>query len=251
MFRSFIYLDEKKMYSYLRQIDKGFVNRPLEVNTKKSKGGSIQVSPISVNMKAETEEKRIDERDVFNDYDIFETELGALETDDYFDFVLNDGYDFKTVPQMCIVRFNGRFEIPEQFDMYNVAQAFMPLITNQIQTSSEDEKGLLEAFLGKASADIPFLIEEEELVISGKLNTDYLYEAYSELEDYCEQDVFMLCKVIAKMDKEKVEVFNPLKDFIKLPRAVRRGMDDNSKEGLESIYVDGPVLKVEVIAIYK
>ena len=78
-----------------------------------------------------------------------------------------------------------------------------------------------------------------------------IWKEDSELEEYTEQDVFTLCKVIGVMNKEKVEVFNPLKDFIKLPRAVRRGMDEDSKKGLESICVDGPVLKVEVIAIYK
>lgn len=60
----------------------------------------------------------------------------------------------------------------------------------------------------------------------------------------------MLCKVVGIMKKDKVEIFNPLKDFIKLPRAVRREMDSNS-QGMEPILVDGPVLKVEVIAMYK
>ena len=80
--------------------------------------------------------------------------------------------------------------------MYSVAQAFMPLITSQIQTSSDDEKEILETFLGKASADNPFVVEDEDVVISGKLNTNNLFEAYSELEEYTEQDVFMLCKVV-------------------------------------------------------
>jgi hypothetical protein len=34
MFRSFIYLNEEKMYSYLRQIDKEFANQPTEVRGK-------------------------------------------------------------------------------------------------------------------------------------------------------------------------------------------------------------------------
>lgn len=131
---------------------------------------------------------------------------------------------------MCIIRFDGRFEILEQFDMYSIAQAFIPLITSQIQTSSDNEKEILEAFLGTSSTDIPFLVEYEDVVISGKLNINNLFKAYSELEKYTEQDVFMLRKVIGVMNKEKVEVFNPLKDFIKLPRAVRRGMDEDSKK---------------------
>ena len=52
--------------------------------------------------------------------------------------------------------------------------------------------------------------------------------------------------------KEKVEIFDPLKDFIRLPRAMRRQMTTNSTSiGLDKISVEGPVLKVEVIAIYK
>lgn len=60
----------------------------------------------------------------------------------------------------------------------------------------------------------------------------------------------MLCKVVGKMQKSQFEIFNPLKDFIKLPRAARRSMDSNSGE-VEPIIINGPVLKVEVIAIYK
>jgi hypothetical protein len=58
------------------------------------------------------------------------------------------------------------------------------------------------------------------------------------------------CKVVGKMQKNQVEIFNPLKNFIKLPRAVRRSMDSNSGE-VEPIIIEGPVLKVEVIAVYK
>lgn len=77
-----------------------------------------------------------------------------------------------------------------------------------------------------------------------------LEEEYAELEEYNEQEVYILCKVVGIIQKDKVEIFNPLKDFIKLPRAVRRGMDSSS-QGMEPILVDGPVLKVEVLAMYK
>ena len=58
MFRSFVYLDEEKMYSYLRQIDKDFSNLPTEVNTKRIRGGRVSVSALSVNAGTEIEEKR-------------------------------------------------------------------------------------------------------------------------------------------------------------------------------------------------
>lgn len=249
MFRTFIYLDQEKMYSYLSQIDDKYANQPLEISKKKTRGGSFGTDHLGVNVGTEIEEKRNFTKDLIKDYDRFEKKLEELGGREYFDLVLDD-YDINTVPGMSIIRVNGSFEIPEQFDMYSIAQNFMPLITSQIETSSEDERELMEAFMGKASADIPIVIENEDITIAGKLNTCNLKEEYAELEDYNEQDVYILCKVVGKMQKEKVDIFNPLKDFIKLPRAVRRGMDSDN-QGLEPILIDGPVLKVEVIAIYK
>lgn len=249
MFRSFIYLDEEKMYSYLRQIDNDFANQPHEVSKKKTKGGSIGTDVFGINTGTEIEERRELVRDIVKDYDRFEKQLEKLVDEEYFDFVLND-YDIFTVPNMSIIRLVGSFEVPEQFDMFNLAQNFMPLITNQIQTSNEDEKEMMENFLGQASADIPIIMEFDGIAVSGKLSTCHLEEDYEQLEDYHEQDVYMLCKVVGKMQKDQVEIFNPLKDFIRLPRAVRRGMDSDD-ENFKAIVIDGPVLKVEVIAIYK
>lgn len=248
MFRSFVYLDEEKMYSYLRQIDDEYANQPTEVSKKKTRGGSIGTGPLGLNAGTEVEERREFAKDMVKDYDRFEKKLEGLGGSEYFDLVLND-YDINTVPNMSIIRINGSFEIPEQFDMFSIAQNFMPLITSQIQTSSKDERELMEAFLGQASADIPIVMEDDEIAIAGKLSTCNLQEEYAELEEYSEQEVYILCKVVGKMRKDRVEIFNPLKDFIKLPRAVRRGMKSNN--GLEPIEIDGPVLKVEVIAIYK
>ena len=249
MFRSFIYLDEEKMYSYLRQIDKEFANQPTEVSKRKTREGTIGNGLLGVNAGTETEEKREFVKDITKDYDRFEKKLDELDGTEYFDLVLKD-YDLNTVPNMSIIRVNGSFEIPEQFDMFNLAQNFMPLLKSQIQTSSQDEKELMETFLGNASADIPIVMESEDLIVSSKLSTSFLEEEYAQLEEYSEQEVYMLCKVVGKMQKNQVEIFNPLKDFVKLPRAVRRSKDSNSRE-LEPIIIDGPVLKVEVIAIYK
>ena len=43
-------------------------------------------------------------------------------------------------------------------------------------------------------------------------------------------------------------VYDPLRDFMKLGRAARRGMKRTS--GLEEIKIAGPVIKGELIAIY-
>ena len=237
------------MYFYLRQIDADYANQPVEFSKKKTRGGSLGMDFLGLNAGTEIEEKREGTKDVIKDYDRFEKKLEELSGSEYFDLALDD-YDINIVPRMSIIRVNGSFEIPEEFDMFSVAQKFMPLITSQIETTSDNERELMEAFLGKASADIPIVMEDDELTIASKLSVGNLEEEYAELEEYNEQEVYMLCKVVGIMQKDKVEIFNPLKDFIKLPRAVRRGMDSDT-QGMEPILVDGPVLKVEVIAIYK
>ena len=88
-------------------------------------------------------------------------------------------------------------------------------------------------------------------MISGKLNTDNLYEDYAALEDYAEQEINFLCKVEGFVKRDRVTIYNPAKDFIKLNRAMRRASNLEENQTLSPITVDGPVLKAEIIAIYK
>ena len=82
--------------------------------------------------------------------------------------------------------------------------------------------------------------------ISSKLNAKYLRE------EYADQDVYMLCKVVGMVGTDMVEIFDPLKDFIRLLRTMRCQMTAHGKSvGLDKTSIEGPVLKVEVIAIYK
>lgn len=251
MFRTFIYLDEERMYSYLRQIDREYIANLAERTTKKTRGAQVGISTINVNAATEIEEKKSVTKDSSNDYDRFEEKLKNLEGEEYFDFVLNSEYELSTIPPMSIIRICGAFEVPEQFDIYSIAPKFMDMITNQIETKSESEKEIVESYLKEASADIPILIDSDKYTISGKLALSSLREEYPDLEDYNEQEVYMLCKVIGIIDKKRVEIFNPLKDFIRIPRAARRHMNSLENNKMEGIVIDGPVLKVEIIALYK
>lgn len=251
MFRSFIYLDEDKFYTYKRQIDGSNNAQPKSVLQKKSAGFSAAMRGLGVNGAMETSVNGEFEKDASFDYDEFEYALSRLDGEDYFDCVLNDGYDLTTIPAMKILRICSGFEIPEAFDAVNLIEKFKPMLMGQIETKSSEEQEALEVFLGKASADIPFIIECDDVTISGKLNAKYLREEYANLEDYADQDVYLLCKVVGMVRKDTVEIFDPLKDFIRLPRTVRRQMNANGNSvGLDKISVEGPVLKVEVIAIY-
>lgn len=252
MFRSFIYLDEDKLYTYKRQIDGANPAQPKAITQKNAVGFNASLSKVGVNGAMETSVSGDFEKDVSFDYDRFELALSNLDGEDYFDCVLNSDYDLTTVPAMKLIRICSGFEIPEAFDAINLIDRFMPMLMSQVETKSDAEQVALENFLGNASADIPFIVEFDEITVAGKLNVKYLHEEYANLEDYADQDVYMLCKVLGVIRKDEVEIFDPLKDFIRLPRTMRRQMTANGKSvGVDKISVEGPVLKVEVIAIYK
>ena len=252
MFRSFIYLDEEKLYTYKRQIDGHNMPQFKAISKKKTAGLIAGMNGFQLNGATETSVEGEYEKDVSFDYDHFEQDLNKFDGEDYFDCVLNDEYDLNTIPAMKLVRICSGFEIPEEFDAVKLIDQFMPMLMGQIETKSAEEQEAIEGILGKASADIPFIIEYDDITISGKLNAKYLCEEYANLEEYAGQDVYMLCKVVGMVRKNIVEIFDPLKDFIHLPRTMRRKMNaDGNSVGLETISVEGPVLKVEVVAIYK
>lgn len=250
MFRSFIYLDTDKMYTYKRQID-GSRTQTTAMNQKHSAGLAATIKNVSLNASTETNVTREIINDISIDYDHFEIDLTAMDGSDYFDCVVSD-YDMLTIPAMKIIRLCNGFTIPEAFDVVNLIDLFMPMLMGEIETTSSGEQAALESILGKASADIPILIECDDITVSGKLNAKYLLEEYASLEEYADQDVYLLCKVVGIARKDNVVIFDPLKDFIRLPRMARRQMEkDGETMGMEKISVPGPILKVEIIAIYK
>ena len=251
MFRSFIYLDEEKLYSYKRLIDNGMV-QPKLISTKKVKSASAGVKNALLSITNEQSYSTETDKDVSWDYDRFELSLSALEGEDYFDFLMNDdNYDISTISPMKIVKVNESITIPEEFDMFKIVDSFKPLLINEVVTKNKAEKELLKNVLENVNADIPIVIENSDMALVSRLNTKWLLEDYTSLEDYADQKVTILCKVVGMLKQERVTIFNPLKDFIKLNRLMRRNSNKEVDAGLNPIVIDGPVVKVEVIALYK
>lgn len=97
--------------------------------------------------------------------------------------------------------------------------------------------------------DFIYLDTEKAGRCAAKLNFDYIAEGDElELEGLSDEEVVFLCKATAHKSGESVVVFDPLKDFMRINRAMRRSM--NGAKELAPISAPGPVLKSDVVAIY-
>ncbi len=250
MFRSFIYLDESKMNSYKSILEQSTTYTKTVSRTKKKIIGLNTKSPLNAEYSDEktfTEEINSDPAFV---YDEFEKMLSSCQEDEYFDFIVyGDSYDLSTLPQMSIIRIKGYLEIPESFDLLNLIEQYKPFLLSSIGT--DENADIIKSVFSNTNADVPVIIDTGDVLISGKLNTDNLYEDYAALEDYAEQEINFLCKVEGFVKRDRVTIYNPAKDFIKLNRAMRRASNLEENQTLSPITVDGPVLKAEIIAIYK
>lgn len=251
MFRTFIYLDTEKLSSYSKVIMNSSETVPRKKTTTTKQSAGFNRTLAASASKEESIESDY-EKDCFSDYDKFEFELTKLEDEKYFDFVLNDSYDYKTLPSMSILRRCGTFIVPEEFDTVSMMANYKKLILDRTNFKKEIDKEAAYAFIEDEVKHIPIIIEEDDIVLASKLQTKYLLEDINAMEEFQDQEVYMLCKIVGLQRQESVEIYNPIKEMVSLPRSLRRKMPKQAGENaLSPIVVEGPVLKVEVIAIYQ
>ena len=84
-----------------------------------------------------------------------------------------------------------------------------------------------------------------------KLDSKYLLIDYIELEEYENENIIVLAKVLSRRSGSSI-IYDPLKDFIKINRAMRRMGDINTLPNeLDKIQISGDTLSLEVIAVYQ
>lgn len=245
-FRTFVYLDEKKLEDYLGVLGKLGENG---VTRRAAKAGA-NFGVVTAEAVAE-KSNRPQAMLTSMKYDLLEESLSSHLGDDYFD-LLTDDWDIKTLPGMSIVRCVGRIEVPDSFDALNMASKYLQPLLAAGMVDLQGDPGTNEFALSlfeRVDVDVPILIDGNEVLISSKLKTSNFVDCnYQVLEDYEDEDLFFLFKVHHLLDGERVVVFDPAKDFLKLNRTLRRNMAET--KGFEKIVEKGPILKVEVIAIY-
>lgn len=247
MFRSFIYLDQDALSRYASHLG-------LSPNLRvKELDGSVGASlgRVNANVSVSAENSSSDSEPA-RAYEAFERKLADCARGDYFDFLDSSGYDASTLPSMCLFRFAGVAMVPEGFDLLDAMRKLMPLFSktgmidlNRADASTEFAVQMLTQNQGA----IPVVIDGLEIPVVSKLKTEWLEGGDPMvLEDIQDDDAIFLCKVVAHAKGEKVPIFDPLRDFMKVNRALRRTM--KRSEGLEIVYEEGPVIRAEVVAIY-
>lgn len=249
MFRSLRYCNSKAVKEY-HAIISG--QRPLridKVNVSNEKGASLNLSVAGAKFSGKTTLDASVEESLLYDYETFENAL--LNRDDFFDACMDD-VDFSTLPQGAIIKFQSNISIPQEFDIIQLFEQFKPMLLGQANTSMDaDAYAFLEASMQKDDIKIPVFFELDDLIGYSKLDSKYLLIDYTELEEYENEDIIVLAKVFSRKSGNSI-VYDPLKDFIKINRAMRRmGNINTLPKELDKIQISGDALSLEVIALYQ
>ena len=245
MFRTFMYLDEAVLRSYSTQLG---ILKSRKIGVSK---GNVQadLGLVAGAVELESDSQSFDETVAL--YDQFEKKLIDLSGDEYFDF-LTDDYDQSTLPSMSLFRFRGFVDVPQSFDMINSFSKLAPkMFETGVLGSDMDEisKVIMRGALCRADVQIPVVMEGLGIKVASKIKSNCIIGGDAvDLEFLSEEEATFLCKVECYRDSEEVAIYDPLRDFMKLGRAMRRHVE--RVDGLDVITESGPLIRAETVAIY-
>ncbi len=250
MFGKIIYFDKETIKDYKSIITGQRVLEIEEYDVTNDKGINADLKLVSADAKSTKAYKaKIQESDL---YECAEFEKMLAGREDYFDFTVSADYDITTVPSRSIVKMDGSLSIPEEFDLLKVIDLVKPWLMNsdEMLDMEETSRMAIQTFLGSAQATkIPLIFECEGSLLCTKLLQNNLlidYEELTELED----DVTILARITSNVVAKNKAFYDPLKDFIKLNRMMRKSLGERD-EGLKPILVDSEYRVIEILAMYR
>ncbi|MEC1585378.1 hypothetical protein P9D80_08580 [Bacillus spizizenii] len=256
MFKNLIYFDNIKVAEYgaLLEGKKHVAIRNVKVSSSKTASTKIPVISAGINGNNEIEGEIVE--NLLLDCNEFEELLTDKGTDNYFDFLEYD-YDSETIPRTSIVRFEGGFKIPEEFDMMDLINQFKPMLSSSMNIKNAQEEELLSKVFAKESTKIPAFLDSdsfENRLGFAKLNSQNLLYELEHLEDFEDEDVTIIAKVLSRKNVKQnkpIVLFDIMKDLFSLSRGIRRQVGQDKMDGLSSIESNEDVIIFEVLAIYQ
>lgn len=133
---------------------------------------------------------------------------------------------------------------------------YKPMLTSDMDLENPKEEEIFKTIFAKDNTKIPAFLNSESLEIRvgfSKLGSNNLLYSLVDLEDFEDEDITIIAKVLSRKNAEKklVVVFDVLKDLLSLGRGIRRKMGKENIEGLANIESDESVINLEVLAIYQ
>lgn len=252
-FRDYLYLDEDRINKYYKQMggvipdeDKELIEKNLELGA----GGGIKYAKAN-GIHTKTKQIKINRTYEVDDIlQLFEAELEKNSLVKFFD--LDDSnVDINTVPKGSIVKFEGKLEVPHEFDEID----FVKTIINNPSTSEQFMKDIINSnpsdeelfkLLVKDGREIPVYFDLDELSLYSNIKSENLNIEYEEFENYIDDEVTIIAKVEKNDNKEKIKIYDKYKDLFKINRAMRRGIEGEDGD----IYINGPGKRIAIIAMY-
>lgn len=250
MFGNVIYYDKKQINEY-RSVIKGQKNLEIdEYQVSNDKGFQFDFKAIGADAKAsKTYIAKVNESLLYN-CDEFEKLLE--NRDDFFDFTQSD-FDLDTLGRGVIIKFDGYLSVPEEFDLTQTLDKFKPVILDSMFNDGMDksEQDIVKAFFETSDLKIPVVVDFDKMVLCSKLLSNNLLVKYEEMEEYEELEVTIIARITSskKVNAEK-SFYDPLKDFIKLNRTMRRSIDGRT-DGLYELFADDDYRTIEILAMYQ
>jgi len=176
----------------------------------------------------------------------------TAEFQESLDFTTKE-FDIQTIGRGNIIKFNGYMFVPQEFDITQTIQRFKPFLMDSISSEivNETEKQVFKTFFESTDTKIPIILELDDALMCSKLISPNMLIEYEDLEEFEELEITIVARVTSTSLVGKNKPFyDPLKDFMKLNRSLRRSIDERT-EGLYEIYTDQDYKTIEVLAIYQ
>lgn len=248
-FRDYIYIDEKRVESYINQIVT--LNKSLVGETKsKTSGvqGNIRIPLAGVGSElSETVEET---------YSLTETSLekliGWCNASDSTIVNMDNAseLDEKNTGELCIL--SGSGYLPEMIENVETIQNLKrnTSIMEYTNISKEDKK--IIDLLSEADY-LPVNIDNSSIdcIYNLRIKREYMKEEYCDFTDSISDNVYVIGRIEKiYLDKRKVEIYDMCKEIFKLNRSIRRNMPATDISSM-IITEDGPLVKITPIIIYK
>ncbi|WP_391116647.1 hypothetical protein [Psychrobacillus sp. L3] len=255
MFKNLIYFDSNKVAEYGAVLEgkKHVAIKNVKVSSVKSLSAKVPILSGGINGSNEMEGEILD--NLILDCNEFEELLESKSKDNYFDFLENE-CDCETIPRTSIIRFEGVFKIPSEFDMMDLINKFKPMLASSMNLQNAQEEEIFNSVFAKESTKIPAFLECNNFgnrVGFAKLTSNNLCYEVEHLEDFEDEEVTIIAKVLSRKDviDKPIVVFDIMKDLFSLSRGIRRQMGEQEIEGLQNIKSDENVIILEVLAVYQ